>query len=199
MKTTSIKLLLAFTLISLSTIASAQLRVGPIAGVNLSNIAGDHTDDNAMKLGFHFGAMVELPITDNFIINPGVLYSMKGTQSDSLSDYKFNLSYIEIPINAKYRMESGLNFFAGPYLGFLMTSEATDGNNTVDFKDFTESMDFGLNIGLGFDMDMGLGISAQYGLGLANINKDRDLPGIDTPSNTNSTIGISIRYMFGGE
>ncbi len=199
MKTTSMRLLIVAILISVSTVASAQLRIGPMAGVNLSNIGGDDTDDNAMKIGFHFGAMVELGITDNFIINPGVLYSMKGSQSDSLSDMKANLSYLEIPINAKYRLESGLNFFAGPYLGFLLSSEYTDGTNTVDTKDFTESMDYGLNIGLGFDMESGLGFSAQYGLGFANINKDQDIAGYETPNNTNSTIGVSVRYMFGGK
>ena len=46
-------------------------------------------------------------------------------------------------------------------------------------------------------MESGFGFSAQYGLGLANINKD--VAGItSSDSNTNAVIGISLRYMLGG-
>jgi hypothetical protein len=190
---TSVKLLLTVLCLSISLAASA-LSFGPIAGVNLSNVTGDGDSSNAMKVGFHFGGIVELSITDNFIIAPGVIYSVKGTQDKDVSDNKLNLSYLEIPINAKYRLESGLNFFAGPYVGFLMSATAEPSG--TDVKDFLESSDIGLNVGLGFDLEGGLGFSAQYGMGLTSISKDIAGTSID---NKNSTIGISIRYMLGGK
>jgi len=192
---TSVKLILTVVCLSISLAASA-LTFGPVAGVNLANISGDGDSSNAMKTGFHFGGIVELSITDNFIIAPGVIYSLKGTQDKDDSKFKANLSYIEIPINAKYKLESGLNFFAGPYLGFLMSAESTDGTNDTDIKDFLESSDYGFNVGLGFDMESGLGFSAQYGMGLASITKDVAGIAIDQK---NAVIGISVRYMLGGD
>jgi opacity protein-like surface antigen len=195
---TSTKLILTALCLTFSLFAGAQLKYGPVAGVNLANISGDNTSDDAMKIGFHFGGVVEISVNDNFVVAPGILYSLKGTQSKTDSKFKSNLSYLEVPINAKYKLESGLNFFAGPYVGILMSAKATDGTNDVDIKDFVQSTDFGLNVGLGYDMESGLGFSAQYGLGLANINKD--VAGASsTPSNKNTCIGVSVRYMLGGK
>lgn len=176
---------------------NAQIKLGPVAGINMANISGDGDSSNAMKLGFHFGGIVDIAVSDNFIVSPGVIFSIKGTQDKDESKFKSNLSYIEIPINAKYQMESGLNFFAGPYFALLLSAKATDGTTDVDVKDFVNSSDFGVNVGLGYTLESGLGFSAQYGLGLANINKD--IAGVDdTPSSKNSCIGVSVRYMFGG-
>jgi hypothetical protein len=197
MKTFSLRLLLTTLFVSTVLFSSAQIKVGPIAGLNLSNMSGDNDDDNAMKMGFHVGAMVDIGISDNFIVNPGVVYSLKGTQSDENSDIKLNASYIEIPILAKYRLESGLNFFAGPYIGLLMSAKVTDGDNDLDIKDQMESTDFGLNVGLGFDLESGLGFSAQYGMGLSSVAKTPEGSTEDVDLK-NSNIGISVRYMFGG-
>jgi opacity protein-like surface antigen len=192
---TCTKLLLTVFALSFS-IAASGLGIGPVAGVNLANISEEDNSQNSMKVGFHIGAVLELSITDNFIIAPGVLYSIKGTQSTDNSDLKINLNYLEIPINAKYRMESGFNIFAGPYIGLLMSAEVTDGTNDVDFSDFVESTDFGLNVGLGYDLESGFGFSAQYGLGLSDISKD--VSGFESGTTTNAVIGISLRYMLGG-
>ena len=196
MKTrTFTRLTLIVVALTVSLFANAQVKFGPIAGVNLANVGGDESSDNDMKLGFHVGGIVEISVNDNFMVAPGIIYSIKGTQSKTNSDFKVNLNYLEIPINAKYKLESGLNFFAGPYIGILMSAKATDGTTDDDVKEFIQSTDVGLNIGLGFDLESGLGFSAQYGLGLSNLNKD--FAGLTTSTNTNNCIGISIRYMLG--
>ena len=197
MKTrTFTKLTLIVVALTVSLFANAQVKFGPIAGVNLANIGGDESSENAMKIGFHVGGIVEISVNDNFMVAPGIIYSIKGAQDKSNSDFKLNLNYLEIPVNAKYKLESGLNFFAGPYIGILMSAKATDGTTDVDVKEFVQSTDIGVNIGLGFDLESGLGFSAQYGLGVSNINKD--FAGIpNTSTSTNNCIGISIRYMLG--
>ncbi len=191
---TSLKLILTVLCLSASLMATAGLRFGPVAGVNLANISGDGDSSYAMKTSFHFGGVVELGITDNFMIAPGIIYSIKGTQDKDDSENKLNLSYLEIPVNAKYKLESGLNFFAGPYLGLLMS--ATSEPSGTDVKDFLESSDIGFNVGLGFDLESGLGFSAQYGMGLTSISKDVAGTSVDSKNNV---IGISVRYMLGGD
>lgn len=188
--------LLTFTLFSQSTFAGGETKFGPVAGINLANVGGDNTSDNAMKLGFHFGFVVDLGITDNFIIEPGIFYSIKGTQSSANSDAKINLNYLDIPILAKYQLESGLNFFLGPYVGILMSATTEPGGG--DIKEFLNTTDFGLKVGIGYQMGSGLGFNAHYGLGLANLNKSVSGGGT-TPSNQNAVIGISVSYMLGGK
>jgi opacity protein-like surface antigen len=185
------KVLMTAALACFTLLASAQVRFGPVAGVNLANISGDGDDQNAMKIGLHIGGVVEIAISDNFMVAPGVLYSMKGTQDKDDSKFKLNANYIEVPVNAKYKLESGLNFFAGPYLGLLMSAKATDGTNDTDVKDFFKSSDFGLNGGIGFDLESGLGFSAQYGMSLSSISDDSSV------DSKNTVIGISVRYMLG--
>lgn len=189
------KNLLLVLLLFAATTSFAQTRFGITAGVNLANIVGsDAGDDNAMKIGVHGGLIVDLGITDNFIIEPGVLYSMKGSQSKDDSEIKLNLNYIEIPILAKYKLESGLNFFLGPYVGFLMSATGEPGG--VDFKDAVESTDFGLKVGIGYELESGLGFNAHYEMGLAKISKE--ILGVQ-PSTNNAVIGVGISYMFGGK
>ena len=197
MKTrTFTRLTLIIMALTVSLFANAQVKFGPIAGVNLANVGGDESSENAMKIGFHVGGIVEISVNENFMVAPGIIYSIKGTQAKTNSDFKVNLNYLEIPINAKYKLESGLNFFAGPYIGILMSAKATDGTIDVDVKELVQSTDIGVNIGLGFDLESGLGFSAQYGLGVSNINKD--VAGFTNPdTNTNNCIGISVRYMLG--
>jgi hypothetical protein len=189
------KKLLLVLLLFAATTSFAQTRFGIIAGLNLANITGsDAGDDNAMKMGVHGGVIVDLGISDNFIIEPGVLFSMKGSQSSEDSEFKINLNYIEIPILAKYKLESGLNFFLGPYIGILMSATAEPGG--VDIKEAFETTDIGLKLGLGYELESGLGFAAHYSMGFTSISKE--ILG-ETPSVNNTVIGISIMYMFGGK
>jgi len=191
MKTTKLVLMAAACCFALTT--NAQVTYGPVLGLNMATVGGDESSSNAMKMGFHIGGVVDIGVSDNFSVETGIQYSGKGTQDKDESSYKWNLAYIDIPVLAKYKMESGLNFFAGPYVGILMSSEVTDGTTDLDVKEFTSSTDFGMKLGLGFQMESGLALSAHYGLGLANLYKEGD------DSNTNGVIGISVAYMLGGE
>jgi hypothetical protein len=189
------KKILLVLLLFAATTSFAQTRFGIVAGLNLANITGsDAGDNNAMKMGVHGGIVVDLGVTDNFIIEPGVLFSMKGTQDADESDFKTNLNYIDIPILAKYKLESGLNFFLGPYIGILMS--ATAGPDDDDIKEFLETTDIGLKLGLGYELESGLGFAAHYSMGFTTVSKE--ILG-ETPTINNTVIGISLMYMFGGK
>ena len=191
MKTSRLVLIAAACCFALTT--NAQVTYGPVLGLNMANVGGDESSDYAMKMGFHVGGVVDIGVSDNFSVETGILYSGKGTQSSEESSLKWNIAYIDIPVLAKYKMESGLNFFAGPYVGFLMSSELTDGTLDLDIKEYTSGTDFGMKLGMGFKLESGLAFSAHYGLGLANLNKDSEY------SDTNGVIGISVAYMLGGD
>src|SRR5947207_617073 len=84
--------LLTFTFISQTSFAGGETKFGPVVGANMATVAGDNTSDASMKIGLHVGFVVDLGLSDNLFIEPGVIYSMKGDQSKADSKFKINLN-----------------------------------------------------------------------------------------------------------
>jgi hypothetical protein len=110
------------------------------------------------------------------------------------------LSYLKVPLLARYYINESFSIEAGPYLGVLLTadeeySETSDGNTssgTYNIKEGFNNTDFGLNFGLGYKMENGLFINARYSYGLSNILPDSD----DKQEIHNVAINIGIGYFF---
>jgi hypothetical protein len=184
-------LILTVCAASLAFTSSAKIGIAPVAGLNLANLAGEGADGN-MKIGVHVGVLKDFSISDKFSIQPGLLFSTKGTKMKfdlgPLGEQEFNytLTYLEIPINAVYRFggeDGGFMLHGGPYLGYLLGAKLDETSGTDGMK----KMDFGINVGAGYQLPMGLFFRAQYGLGLASIYEDGE-------SVTNRVIGISVGY-----
>ena len=96
-----------------------------------------------------------------------------------------------IPLSFIYNFsteDSGFFAEVGPYVGLLLAAKS-DGE---DVKDSFNSLDFGLNLGLGYDLGTFI-VGANYGLGLANTAKTED--GDDTKSK-NTNISVYGIYQF---
>jgi len=113
-----------------AAIANAQsARV--VGGLNLANVSvtdNGKVDDAKMLASFRVGIIGDIHLGSVLYLQPGVLYTGKGskTQSgdESGSNYSkatTNPSYIEVPVNLVFKTPavSGARFFfgAGPYLG----------------------------------------------------------------------------------
>ena len=156
--------------------ASAQeVKFGVKAGLNLSTVGGDMKDliegmgmDQKSHVGFHIGAFVDLGLTENLYIQPGLFYSNKGVKGELKEDdsykMKINLSYLEIPILASYRIKLCDNMKwhinAGPYLAYGIGGKIKFEGELLedvldDAKAFDEDegdlkrFDFGLSFGTG--------------------------------------------------
>ena len=183
----------------------AQIKAGYIFGLNLSTMTlktqgiSSHPDT---PIGIHFGGFFEIPIKDNFTLQPGLLVSAKGSNY-KIDSVEFSLSpiYLEVPVIAVYSFRIDavkISLFAGPYFacgvgGYKIESGSElknisygSGENN-DLKPF----DIGLNFGAGVNIK-GLLISAQYGMGLANVSP---VATIDSEMK-NRVIGISISSLF---
>lgn len=182
--------------ISATGLAQQQVKFGPKAGINLASMSGQ--DDAEMKIGFHVGAVAEIKFSDTFSIQPELLYSAQGAKSKSSDDVKLNNDYINIPIMAKYYFVEGFSVEAGPQIGFLMKAEASNGDATVDMKDYYKSIDFGLGIGLAYDLPQGLFVNARYNIGLSKIGEDQTIGNITIEADDvkNSVIQIGVGYKF---
>lgn len=181
------------------------------AGVNFQNLNGKDESDrnlkNKMKVGFNIGANAEIPIAQDFYVQPGLLFSTKGAKLEN-TDIKVNLSYLEIPINLLYKPVLGdgkLLLGFGPYLGFAVggkvddtdikfekeISQAESGNGTPYLKRF----DAGANLLVGYELSSRISAQLNAQLGLVNIQPK--ITGLDTDAKTKNTgFGISIGYRF---
>jgi len=196
-------LVIGICLVALVGTANAQTKMmfGVKGQFGMTTISGD-VEDTKMKLGFGGGAVARFAISPMFDIQPEIMIALKGCGFDvpegvDEDEYKFKLTYIDVPVLARYNipMEGNIKpaIFAGPYLGFLMSAKEGD----EDIKDYLKSTDFGLVLGAGIDLKAGekgtLAIDARYNLGLSNINDSEDA---DDYKIKNSGFGLNIAYLF---
>lgn len=187
-----------------------QLRFGAKAGVNVATITGDLEGNKALT-GFHIGAIAEIKINEKFAVQPEMLYSSQGsksryTEGNSISylsiDYTHTLSYLNIPIIAKYYVAPKLSLETGPQVGFLLSAKEknettlalADGSfqyesDKYDIKEGLKSIDFGFNIGAGYDFTPTIFAQLRYNFGLSNISDNNT-------TLRNSVLQASIGYKF---
>lgn len=126
------------------------------------------------------GVGAEFEINNLIRFEPGLLLTTKGFKADNwASDYKVNLLYLEIPLNAKAYFNAGslkLYGLLGPYVGIGLTGKIKYEDDNLDDDDIDwgsdngelKRLDFGLNIGAGIDLGQ-FQVGLQYGLGLVDL------------------------------
>lgn len=175
--------------------ATAQVQFGVKAGANFSTFTGDNSAGAKTKVGFNAGALVSLPLFNEFSLQPEVVFSGQGFKVDEQgSTGSLNANYINVPVLFKYNNPTGFFLETGPQIGFLMSAKIKAGGQTQDFKDQFNSTDFSWAFGLGYLIkSANVGIDARYNLGLSNIAKDS---GSDKVKN--SVFQVGVFYLFGG-
>lgn len=221
-------LFLAFLLMLSAASVNAQssggtgTAFGILAGVNVQNLNGKDANgdklENSMVLGFHAGVNAQIPIAPEFYFQPGLLFSLKGGErtGDGISS-KYQLSYIELPLNLVYKAALGNGFIMvgfGPYVGYAINGKAThegigsgknesdvEFTNTVGLNDpFTRSyfraLDFGGNVFAGYETASGIFFQLNSQLGMVNINPDDERLSSDETAIKNTGFGLSLGYRF---
>lgn len=154
---------------------SPKARAGIKGGLNLSNLITDEVTDRHGRVGFHAGVYGQLFASEAFAIQPELNYSTKGNEVTSnfgIIDQKtkFNLSYLDVPILAVFKLGNVAEIHAGPYWAYLVGANIdTDGDLGDDFvqldRDNFDDWDYGLVGGIGFNLgDVQLGARYNYGL-----------------------------------
>ncbi len=195
-------------ILAFATTGIAQDRTfkfGVKAGVNLSdaNLEKSKSFENVKSqnlTGFHVGAVAEIFLSEKFSIQPEVMYSAQGNSikaviDETKVDFKNKIDYLTVPVMLKYYVLGGLNLNAGPQVGFNVKS--TSGG--VDSSDSLNTLDFGLNFGVGYESPIGLFVDARYNLGLTDVSKDsfkskEDFSGIGISKNR--VIQFSVGFKF---
>lgn len=198
------RLILSFATLMLvmSTVTAQDVRFGPKAGVNISNVKFKFDGDSESydsKVGFHVGGFAEIGLAESFAIQPELLFSTLGTQQKEDGDkWSFNLSYLSVPVLFKYKV-AGFGAYLGPQVGFLLGAKEKykiDGDTeSDDVKEEYKGIDFAGVIGVEYNLNNGLGFSARYQAGLSNIY---DFEGDDDGNSVKvSAIQIGVHYTIG--
>jgi hypothetical protein len=174
--------------ISLITITDSQAqyaRTGLKGGLNLSNLYANDVDDENARIGWHAGFYGQLFATEAFAIQPEVNFSTKGTgvtrinSTSARYESKFNLTYIDIPVLAVFKLGEAAEIHAGAYWAYLLGASIRNNDNdpdnefTTQDRDNFDDWDYGLVGGIGFNIGEGAQIGARYNYGLNEIADSR--------------------------
>lgn len=162
---------------------AASPRAGIKGGLNLSNLIVDDVNDRNGRVGFHVGVYGQIFSSNAFAIQPEVNFSTKGNRVVTTAgvidqETKINLSYIDIPILAVFKLGRAAEIHAGAYWAYLVGANLDrDGDLSSDFRkidrDNFDDWDYGLVGGLGFNLGEGAQLGARYSYGLNQIAESR--------------------------
>jgi len=191
--------LLSFFVSSVYAQKSTAILRGGVNFANVSTNSDGDIDDAKTLTSFNVGVIGDLNLTPFFAIQPGILFTGKGTKTQSGTEGSANWYratsnpyYIEVPVNLVFKTPTGpVKFFAGagPYLGIgiagknkvrgaiLGTTFSSESN--IDFSNDDPST-------LNEEEGAGFGIMKRFDYGL------NGLAGIETKN-----IVISANYGLG--
>ncbi len=175
-------------------------------GVNYSNLTNEETIKsltNAVKskdarVSYHLGVFAEIPINDNFSLQPELLYSSQGVELDGLvKDGSLHLDYLTIPIMAKLYIFKPLYFELGIQGSYLFNNEFVIGKTKL-FKDtdIFEKMDYSANFGVGVKFGkLSANCRYNYGMnGILDLGDSKISKKMEEDAPKNSVLTVSIGY-----
>ena len=230
-------IILILTVIAAAGSMNAQVRPGIKMGYNLSGVMAEYLGEKTpedrndeagdpvnfhMRSGFQAGMIADCPISDAFAIQPGARFAMQGFTDKYTSSgdviRKFSLFYLQIPVNAQYRMniaeETNLLFQAGPYAEFGLfgrqsynrkgkSVELSDSEKKKTFgdgKDFQNAFNYGVGAGVGIEFyRFQLMVAYDLGLNQSTLKMDqkRTKSGTYHVDTRNHNLSVTFAVIFG--
>ncbi|RYE90835.1 MAG: PorT family protein [Cytophagaceae bacterium] len=213
-------------ILSLAVLASAAgaanaqtgIKVGLKGGFNGSTFSGADSKGSEYKAGFAAGGFVNFGVSDNFSIQPELLYSQKGASQDGYAyttgsgtslvlhtdgTAKTTLGYLDVPIMFRYNIgEDGKGFFIelGPQGSFVLHQRSFLEDGGGKQVGSSETSTDGLNKvvvgyvgGLGYQITSGLQLGLRYTGDFSQVAKDGGA------NIHNSVFQFQVGYAFGGK
>ncbi len=187
--------------VAIGSIYAQNLSFGVKGGLSLSGYHG--VDAKGVHLTtYHFGLVSEYNFTDQFSVQPEVLYSSIGGKKET--DFKIvkleatqKIDYISVPVLAKYYVYKGLALEVGPQFSYAV-SRTTNSDDilkkikgALTAKGVPETIqkvqldaidkrinfdynkfDFALGAGLSYNLPYGFFASARYWYSFTNYPKE---------------------------
>lgn len=191
-------LLLLGVQVKAQSVSTFTMKVGPKAGLNLSNFEQTQSFENvSMKTSFNAGVVFNFRWgqrhlnsdfgTGYFGFQPEILFSAKGA---NVSGTMVNLNYLTIPVMLKFYATECFNVEFGPEFAFLVsnTDEVNEEMFIYNLNKLSGGKDISLGVGLGYDFNSGISVNARYSYGFSELAGN--LPW------KNSVIQISLSWLL---
>ena len=190
--------------------ASAQLQFGGKVGFDMTNFLGKNIG-HGMKPGYQFGFMMEFKFNDMFAVAPEVVFAAQGGKftvdealitDDAIYFGKGKVTtytnYINVPVMFKYYVNPVISIDFGPQVGFNVYSKykIKDLDKTLDYKDMTKGVDFGLGLGATYNLTEQAFVQARYTMGLTKAFKSVKIAGEEFNCEKNANFQISFGMKF---
>ena len=190
--------------------ATAQVTYGVKVGFDMTHFWGKDLQ-HKMQPNYQAGVFMEAKLNNTVAIAPEVVFAAQGgKESITVTDAgltfeateKYNTNYINVPVMFKFYVSDDFSIDFGPQVGFNVYSKSTtklklngkelpSGMNekfTTNYKDATNTVDFGLGLGGTFNLSENAFVQARYTMGLTKVFK-----GVD---GKNGNIQLAFGYRF---
>ena len=189
--------------------AMAQVQFGGKVGFDMTHFWGQGID-HGMKPGYQVGLMMEYKFSPRFAIAPEVVFAAQGGKDKlflldidqhgiefvSSAGMKYNANYINVPVILKYYATPNFSVDFGPQVGFNVYHKITakKTNESIDIKDSTKPVDFGLGLGATYNLTDNAFVQARYTMGLTKVFKEEEVIGEYNAKNGNVQIAFGMKF-----
>lgn len=186
--------------------ASAQVQFGAKVGFDMTHFWGEDAP-SGWQPNYQVGLMMEYKFNPKFAIAPEVVFAAQGGKENNKIDVEevpgmveakgtFHTNYINVPLMLKFYATPAFSIDFGPQVGFnvysKMTASGKAGNfeakETIDFKNMTNTVDFGLGLGATYNLTNNAFVQARYNLGLTKVFEDSQV------KNGNLQIAFGMKF-----
>ena len=188
-------LFLAIAFFSFTNGFSQTITPGVRTGLNFSNwnLSGAPGVEPLSLGSPDAGVFATLHISTSFSVEPGITFAYLGSKLkySDVEQVTSKLTYLQIPIVARYELKNRIAFFSGSQVSFLLkaTMSENDGEKQNAKAAFRKN-DFSIVSGVEYYFGNGICIRANYTAGLT------DIYAIGSEKFTNYSYGISAAYRF---
>ena len=189
--------------------AMAQVQFGGKVGFDMTHFWGQGVD-HGMKPGYQVGLMMEYKFSSCFAIAPEVVFAAQGGKDKlflldidqhgiefvNSAGMKYNANYINVPVMLKYYATPNFSVDFGPQVGFNVYHKITakKTNESIDIKDSTKPVDFGLGLGATYNLTDNAFVQARYTMGLTKVFKEEEVIGEYNAKNGNVQIAFGMKF-----
>jgi opacity protein-like surface antigen len=193
--------------------ASAQVQFGAKVGFDMTHSWGDDAP-RGWQPNYQVGLMMEYKFNPSFAIAPEVVFAAQGGKETDKVDVEefpgiveakgtFHTNYINVPLMLKFYATPAFSIDFGPQVGFNVYSKMTasgkagsiEAKETVDLKDYTNTVDFGLGLGATYNLTDHAFVQARYNLGLTKVFDVKKL-GLGESNEKNGNLQIAFGMKF---
>lgn len=180
-----------------------EVEYGVKGGLNVASLRGSDKGFDS-RGGFHIGGFAEIKMSEQFFLQPELLFSQQGTKGTFLElagaqlyevENTIRYDYLNIPVMLKFYFLKDFSLLAGPQIGYLVSAKEKIKVKSIslqtDVKNELKELDFGFNFGMGYNFTKSVFAEATYNLGLTYLGKESEMQDI-----RNRVVQVSLGYKF---